>query len=233
MSLSKFITEVGKSGLATQAKFRVEFTIPEVLDTPENRFFVENLNMYCKYTQFPKIQYNTGSIKTYGPPRQYAIERSSNESVPLTFYVDGNMEVKRFFDQWAKKVQDLRHFHISYYDDYVSDLRIIQLDKNDNDIYSIVIREAFPKVVYDLSGDSSGGNTPHELTVDFAYWYWVEEDVVTKVAGDDINTLKSDQSIQTTTAPFLQYNRKQNAGLSNATPDPNSIVTVYDSTNFK
>lgn len=234
MSLNKFITEVRKHGLATQAKFRVEFTFPEsLMSSLDNRVFLKRIGMYCKYTQFPKIQYNTSPIKTYGPPRQYAFERSSNESVPITFYVDGKMELKKLFDRWAKKIQDTRHFHMSYYDDYVSDIRIIQVDKEDNDVYSIIIRDAFPKVVYDLSGDASGGNSPHELTVDFAYWYWTEEDAISKVAGDDINTLKSDQNQYTTTAPSLQHNPNQNAGLSNATPDPNSIVTVYDSTNFK
>lgn len=176
MTIKKFMDKVGRDGIALQSKYRIDFIVPPILLGEDVPATAEDLSLYCTMATLPKVMLNTNTIKTYGPARQYAYERSGSETTPILFYVDRNMNIKRFFDLWIEKIHSLKNFHLSYYDEYVTEIRITQLDNQGNDVYSVVLVGAFPKTVNDLQL-SSDITQPHSLDVNFAYWYWTPVDV--------------------------------------------------------
>lgn len=189
--LTKFIEKVGKDGIALQSKYRVDISIPQSLlaATMIGSYTTEDISLYCHMTSIPKVSMNTSNIKTYGPARQYAYERSSSESIPMLFYVDRDMKIKKFFDVWMDKIHSLKNFHLSYYNDYATDIKITQLDNQGKDVYSVILNGAFPKTINDLQL-SANSSEPHSLDVNFAYWYWTPVEVVGDIRMDSgINNL--------------------------------------------
>lgn len=176
MTIRKFTDKVGRDGFAMQSKFRVDFVLPPILMTENNAATIEDLSLYCQMTTLPKVMLNTENIKTYGPARQYAYGRSGGETIPMLFYVDRNMKIKRFFDLWMEKIHSLKNFHLSYYDEYTTEIKITQLDNQGNDVYSVVLVGAFPKDMNDLQL-SADTTKPHSLDMNIAFWYWTPIDV--------------------------------------------------------
>lgn len=176
MTIRKFIDKVGRDGFALQSKYRIDITLPPILMTENNAVTVEDLSLYCSMATLPKVMLNTNDIKTYGPARQYVYERSGGETTPMLFYIDRNMHIKRFFDLWVEKIHSLKNFHLSYYDEYTTEIKVTQLDNQGNDVYSVVLVGAFPKTVNDLQL-SADATSPHSLDVNIAFWYWTPIDV--------------------------------------------------------
>lgn len=176
MTIRKFMDKVGRDGIALQSKYRVDFIIPPILLGEDTSATTEDLSLYCTMATLPKVMLNTNTIKTYGPARQYAYERSGSETTPILFYVDRNMNIKRFFDLWVERIHSLKNFHLSYFDEYATEIKITQLDQQGNDVYSVVLVGAFPKTINDLQL-SADTTQPHSLDVNFAYWYWTPIDV--------------------------------------------------------
>lgn len=176
MTLRRFMDKVGRDGIALQSKYRVDFMLPPILLTENNSATTDDLSLYCNMATMPRTTLLTSNVKTYGPARQYAYARSAEESTPMLFYIDRNMQIKRFFDLWVEKIHSLKNFHLSYFDEYATEIKITQLDHQGTDVYSIVLVGAFPKMVNDLQL-SADTTQPHSLDVNFAYWYWTPVDV--------------------------------------------------------
>lgn len=184
--LDKFIKKISEDGVALKSRFRVDFSLPPILYTEEKPTDLESISLYCNMTTFPKVAFNTGEIKTYGPSRTYVHSRNSGESAPFIFYVDENMNIKRFFELWVNRIHSLANFHLSYYDEYTTDITVTQLDSVGNDVYSCVLIGAFPKVINDLELSSDSQSRPHALDVDISFWYWASIDPRTGMRQDEI-----------------------------------------------
>src|SRR5574338_651669 len=159
MSLDKFISQIKNESVAMQSLYRVDFTLPKVFggrsvlsrvySKLDSSFYeqLEPLSLLCKTTQFPGVSVGTAPIHTYSVDKSYAYSRDTPETIPFTFYVDQSFAVKNFFDRLVDSINSLRSFHVAYYYDYITDVRITQLDRAGNDVYTIVLRDAFPKIV--------------------------------------------------------------------------------------
>jgi len=97
------------------------------------------------------------------------------EGLPITFHVDRDMTVKRFFDQWMEGIVvggSQSTFAVNYQNNYTCDIQIKQLDEQENIVYGITLIEAFPRYMNILELSNSSQNETHKLSVTFAYRYW-------------------------------------------------------------
>jgi hypothetical protein len=96
------------------------------------------------------------------------------------------MQVKKFFDEWTAKVVDPDTGLVGYQEDYISTIRLRQLDEQDNVTYEIELSEAFPRSVNLLELNNSAQNQTHRLNVLFAYRYWKDMDREFQTTPTDI-----------------------------------------------
>lgn len=204
--LDKFIEKISKDGVALKSRYRVDFAIPPIMFNEDVPTDLQSLTLYCNMTTLPKVMLNTGEIKTYGPTRQYVHSRNSGESVPFIFYIDEKMNIKRFFEMWVNKIHSLTNFHLSYYDEYATDITITQLDLGGNDVYSCVLIGAFPKTLNDMELSSDSQSRPHTLDVDMSFWYWSPVDMRTGMRTDEIVPITEVPYLLTTT-PGIDIDR--------------------------
>lgn len=179
-TLQEFIGSV-KQGLARTSHFSVSFNAPACIDAnvfhPE---LIQKVHLFCEQTQLPSLNVNTTPIRTWGETREMPYDRTF-DPVNFTFYVDKDMKVKLFFDQWISSIQEYSTRHMNFYVDYVVDVDIEVYDIEGNFTYKVSLIEAYPKTLSAVEMNY-GGKEVMRVQVMFAYRYW-ETNQMTPVSG--------------------------------------------------
>jgi len=129
--------------------------------------------LYCEMASLPPVNISTKSFKIFGPTYQRPFSAEyGGEGIALTFHVDRDMQVKKFFDEWTARVVDPDTGFVGFQEDYISTIRLRQLNEQDEVTYELELEEAFPRSVNLLELNNSAQNQTHRLNVLFAYRYW-------------------------------------------------------------
>ena len=171
-NLSQFIGAVREDSFARVNRFEVFITPPAGMIN-KNRTNAEAVSLYCEMASLPPVNISTKSFKIFGPTYQRPFGAEyGGEGISLTFHVDRDMQVKKFFDDWTATVVDPDTGLVGFQEEYISTLTLRQLDEQDNVTYEIELSEAFPRSVNLLELNNSAQNQTHRLNVLFAYRYW-------------------------------------------------------------
>lgn len=184
-NLQNFQSLVLGQGLARTNRFEVFIDPPKVLAPGAVSILQQNqkVSLLCEQASFPQLNINTKSYRIYGPAYQRPVTSEyGGEGIPLTFHVDRNMEVKKFFDSWMTSIVSDNNYTVSYKESYVSQsVEIKQLDEADNYTYGVRLIDAFPRSMNLMELNNGAQNQTHRLTVLFAYRKWERTDVETEV----------------------------------------------------
>jgi hypothetical protein len=183
-NLSQFISQSRRDSFARVNRFEV-FILPP-LALSRNRDAI-SVSLYCEMASLPPVNISTKSFKIFGPTYQRPFGAEyGGEGISLTFHVDRDMKVKKFFDEWTAKVVDPDTGLVGYQEEYTTTIRLRQLDEQDTVTYGIELTEAFPRSVNLLELNNSAQNQTHRLNVLFAYRYWKDTDREFETTPTDI-----------------------------------------------
>ena len=173
-NLSQFIGAVREDSLARVNRFEVIINTPkDLLLSGKNRSNARAVSLYCEMASLPPVNISTKSFKIFGPTYQRPFGAEyGGEGISLTFHVDRDMQVKKFFDEWTATVVDPDSGLVGFQEDYISTLTLKQLNEHDEVTYELELEEAFPRSVNLLELNNSAQNQTHRLNVLFAYRYW-------------------------------------------------------------
>lgn len=176
-SLDRFRSEVlGSSGLARNNRFEIIITAPEGLSG--SRDVADLASLYVEQANIPLLNIFSKPFKIFGPTYQRPITSEyGGEGIPITFHVDREMKIRRFFEDWMHLIVDPRRFTVSYQEKYISNIIIRQLDEQDNITNEIKLIEAFPRNLNLMDLSNNASNQTHRLNVLFAYRYWINTTV--------------------------------------------------------
>jgi hypothetical protein len=137
---------------------------------------METINLFCEAASLPPQIVGVKAQRLYGPTiyKPFGVE-FGGEGIPLTFYTDRRMNVKAFFDAWVSKIIDPYQFFVYYREEYAVDMRIFQLDDQNNVTYAVKIIDCFPRSVTLMELNSGNQNQVHKVNVNFAYRRWIPE----------------------------------------------------------
>lgn len=199
-SLNNFITEVKTKGLARVNRFEVLITPPNVIGYSLED--ASKISLLCEISNFPPLNLSVKPFKIFGPSYQRPITSEyGGDGISMTFHVDREMKVKRFFDDWAEGIVRRQDFTVNYQFDYATTINIRQLDEQDNVTYEIELLEAFPRSLTLMDLNQSAQSQTHRLNVIFAYRYWRRTDI--PVNQRQIQALpKISQQIRPVVRPF-------------------------------
>ena len=178
-TLRQFIGHV-KQGLARTSHYNVSFKRPTVVD--ENLFnqtAVEKILLFCEQTQLPGMNIQTSPVRTYGETIEMPNDRMF-DPVTFTFYVDKEMKVKIFFDQWISNIQNGQSRQFNFYKDYVVDVAVEVYDVAENSRYKVELKEAYPKTISSVEMNY-GGKDVMRVQVTMAYRYWTTSQMTNEV----------------------------------------------------
>lgn len=161
------------AGLARTNRFEVVITPPPGLAGYDKKIG-ELVSMYAEQASIPLLNIFTKSYKVFGPTQQRPITAEyGGEGIPITFHVDRNMVVRKFFEDWMHIIIDSKTFTVGYQRDYITNVVIRQLDEQDNITQEVTLLEAFPRNLNLMDLNNSSSNQTHRLNVLFAYRYWL------------------------------------------------------------
>lgn len=171
-SIDTITTKLKTFGVASPNKFRV-LLFPPSIGRKDISFFTNSqfVSMSCVNASLPGKTFQTVERRIKGPHEKIPYAKSY-EDVTLSFLVSQQMQEKIFFDKWQDFILDPVTFELNYYDEYISTVRIQQLDKSLNVVYEIELHEAYPMTVSALTLDSAASSEIHKIDVTFAYRTW-------------------------------------------------------------
>ena len=188
----KFISHF-KNGFARASRFRIEFKLPKgamgvnvfdvnqhsragAIQSAENKFNRNgSINIKAHTVTFPQRALQTFEIKHNSMPFKIPYT-SSYDPVTFTFYSDSDMDVRRYFDIWQASIMNFSNNTINFYNEYVSDIKMYIENDRGEDVYGIVLIEAFPLGITPLDMSYSSANTLLNVATTFSYKYWLPMD---------------------------------------------------------
>lgn len=184
--ISEFIAAVKTKSIAKTNQYVVEIFPPPHPRMAAPSSLLNLTSLYCNSASLPGISYATSSYHIFGEGREMPYQRMF-EPITLSFYVDADMNIKRFFDKWSKCIMNTTTRNVSYYNSYVSTIRIKSAYAQQNNVvtddwnvvrsaedvfpYVVELQEAYPKSIRSIDIDY-GQAKLMELQVTFAYKYW-------------------------------------------------------------
>lgn len=189
-SLNDFIGEV-KNGIANNSHYDVVIKKPTVVTSNLfNNQMIQKILLFCDQAQLPGVNVSTTPIRHYGEAREMPYERLF-DPITLSFYVDKQLKVKMFFDEWIQSIQNSYSRTFNYYNQYTTDMEIIVYDRMNLPQYKVQIYEAYPKTIGAVQLDYASKDIM-KLSVTMQYKYWRSDPYVSSVGPDKASLLPAE-----------------------------------------
>lgn len=180
-NVNDFKTEIDKGGIAKASHYTCIINVPNKLGLIRSN----SLSIRAESIEIPGRSVQSTSYRDYGAPREIGYA-ATYMPISITFLCSTDMRERKLFNDW----QDLiignhrkqnghangQSFNVGYYDDYVADISIEQLDESGNKTFKAVLLEAYPKTVNAISMSYSSDELM-KLTVQFQYRIFKELDI--------------------------------------------------------
>lgn len=222
-NITEFSSKINQHGVAKTNLFSVYITLPPKLSMIENYIPTRDLQFFCRSVDLPKVEVNTTSFyaETIGQSERRVTGINDYDVLPMTFMVDSNYNVVKFFHRWmqavvnydvsAGKLTELPNsrqmaYEVGYKKDYSATITIETYSGNSpfGGSYKYVLGNAFPINV---------GNATHAYD---------QDGIMIIPVGFTYDTLKVDGTTQGVVSdnPFNRIN--------NVVDDLNTAVTLLN-----
>lgn len=165
-----FMAFVRGNGLARQNRFYVDMGVPKVLADLNGMRGVQTSDtkdFFIKGASIPGVAVSSETVRLTGEAIEVPYDRTFSQ-ITLTFYVDVNLKVRRYFDMWIDKIQNPSSRVMSFYGDYITNISLFVLDINDKQRYRMTCFECWPKSVGALTVDNEqSGIMTMDITFEF------------------------------------------------------------------
>ena len=139
----------------------------------ERKSDIRSISLRCDSISLPGRNLSTMTdANIYGPTREIVEGVTFAEDINIVFNGSSGLDERVFFENWQKQAFDEKTWDVQYYNDYVGEVEIYLLDKQEQRRYGLKLHEAFPKTVgaNELSMGSSGEII--KTTVGFTFRFW-------------------------------------------------------------
>ena len=130
-----------------------------------------DMTLLCEAAELPGRQIITTEQTMYGLQRKMPYGVMYNELV-LTFAEHADMRIRKFFDGWQRLISDPTNNYFNYYENYIADIEIYQLDELNFARYCVVLEEAYPVTISPQPLGYGEDNQYLKLPITFAYRRW-------------------------------------------------------------
>lgn len=126
----------------------------------------------CKAAQLPGSTIGQIDVPFRGRQLKIAGDRVF-ENWTVTIINDTAMEVRNAFERWSNGINEhVANGGLTNPADYMTDMSVEQLDRNNTSTKLYNIRGAYPINISAIDVSNDSADTIEEFTVEFAYQYW-------------------------------------------------------------
>jgi hypothetical protein len=166
-SIDNFKSEVFSRGLAKRNRFEVE--LPSI---PGWEDVYRLSSLFCEIAAFPPLSIINRGLKIQGPIYQRGTSVDYGGTILLTFLVDRDMLIRKFFEVWSTLIIEPATFNVGYHSDYVRNIILRQLDDKEQLTYQLSLIDAYPSAIGQMDLNQSEQSSFHRLNISFSYRYW-------------------------------------------------------------
>jgi hypothetical protein len=166
------------------------------------------LDIMVESTDIPGKNLTTTEIKYNGDFYKvpYAVVYETQQ---IMFKCSRDMYEKNIIDDWMNLIFDPTTHEVAYMDDYATNIIINQLNEQDEIVYSIILKDAFPTMCAPMTVSNEDRDTYARLQCQFMYRRWIR-------AEENVNNGNGVSSLTQTpfgpiVAPFLSNPAVQRA----------------------
>ena len=148
-----------------------------IMQTQSSSTTLRQLSLRASTISLPGRTLTTSTEgNVYGPNREIVEGVTYADEITISFQASNDLKERVFFETWQKLAYDELTWNIGYYYDYIGEIEIYLLDKQDQKRYGVKLHEAFPKTI-DPNELSYGSENELMLTpVSFTFRYWTSLD---------------------------------------------------------
>lgn len=132
-----------------------------------------SINIKCHTAIFPQRTLSTSERLQNSAP--FRTPYSANyDPITFSFYADGDGDTRRYLDIWQNAVINVRSNTLNFYDEFVSDITIWNLNEAGKRTYGVKCFEAYPLAVGAMDISYSNMNNFQNVVGTFQYRRWEE-----------------------------------------------------------
>lgn len=202
-SISDIRNTIGQNGLLSTNKFLVYFASPSImenisinsLDSKHSAAAGSSeslIQLRAESAKIPGISLMTGDVNRYGlgPMQKMAFNTAFTET-SLTFVADKKAEIYNYFYTWLNGIFDFAgvsngsnevanrdpSYQAQYKKYYVTDLNVYVFDNYGNRVQTVIMRDAFPISLNEVTLNWASSNEVMRLVVNLSFKDWVMDKV--------------------------------------------------------
>lgn len=177
-------------GIMKANRFRIQFSLPKGISsnnsgnvnahaTEDNLRSYENafnkdgaVSIKCHTATFPQraldtLKFRSNSVEFRVP------YMTSYEPITLSFYANGLMDSREYFELWQSAVMNFSNNTMNFYNEYVSDIKLFMQDEYGEDTYGIILYEAYPMNIGQFDVGYQNENMVLTIIVTLSYKSWL------------------------------------------------------------
>ena len=113
----------------------------------------------------------------YGPTRSIVDGVTYAEDISVSFQASSDLAERRFFEEWQKLAFSEKTWNVGYYNDYIAQIDLYLLDRQDKRRFGVKLWECFPKTIEATELNQGSNNEIIKNTVSFSFRYWTQLDI--------------------------------------------------------
>tara|TARA_R100001377_G_scaffold19831_2_gene10373 strand:- start:106 stop:819 length:714 start_codon:yes stop_codon:yes gene_type:complete len=113
----------------------------------------------------------------YGPTREIVDGVTYADDIKVSFQASSDLAERRFFEEWQKIAFNEKTWDVGYYNDYIAQIELYLLDRQDKRRFGIKLWECFPKTIDGTELNQGTNNEIIKNDVSFSFRYWTQLDI--------------------------------------------------------
>ena len=165
-----------EDGFAESNRFEVLIYPPIGLGAVPSE--TKDISLKCKDVTLPGRNLNTlTDSNIYGPTREIVNGVTYAEDIAMTFIASADLWERSFFEEWQQLAFNDSTWDLGYYNDYIGEVDIFILNRQNERRFGIRLKEAFPKTIPGTGLSMENQNAIINLPVTFVFRYWETLDI--------------------------------------------------------
>ena len=136
------------------------------------------VSMRCESASMPGRDLSTiDDVNVYGPSRQIVNRVAYSSTIEMIFQASSGLQERVFFEEWQKKAFNEETWDVGYHQDYVSEVQVYLLDKQNQRRYGIRLHEAYPRAIGAVGLNQAPSSEIIKIPVTFSFRWWETLDI--------------------------------------------------------
>ena len=135
-------------------------------------------SMRCESVSMPgRTLATVPDTDIYGPEREFVNGVVYAGDVDMLFQASSDLKERAFFEDWQHRAFAEETWNVKYHAEYVSEVQIYLLDKQDQRRYGVRLHEAYPKTIGPVALNQAPSSDIIKIPVSFSFRWWETLDV--------------------------------------------------------